>query len=85
MRYPATTEQDEDGQFIVSFPDVPEAPTSGETLEEALAEAVGCLVVALDGYVDERRPRPVPRPSQIRPGEHAIAVPPFIAAKLALH
>jgi antitoxin HicB len=51
MQYPATIEQDEDGQFIVSFRDVPEALTSGETLEEALAEAVDCLVVALDGYV----------------------------------
>ncbi len=83
--YPATVEQDEDGQFIVSFRDVPEALTSGETLDEALAEAVDCLVVALDGYVDDRGRRPVPQPSRARPGEHAIAVPPLIAAKLALH
>lgn len=83
--YPAIVEPDEDGQFIVSFRDVPEALTSGETLEEALAEAVDCLVVALDGYVDERRPRPIPQPSRIRSGEHPIAVPPLIAAKLALH
>ena len=64
---------------------MPEALTSGETLDEALAEAVDCLVVALDGYVDERRPRPLPQPSRSRAGEHAIAVPPLIAAKLALH
>jgi antitoxin HicB len=83
--YPATIEQDEDGQFIVSFRDVAEALTSGETLDEALTEAVDCLVVTLDGYVDDRRPRPIPRPSRSRPGEHAIAVPPLIAAKLALH
>lgn len=83
--YPAAVEQDEDGQFIVSFRDVPEALTSGETLDEGLAEAVDCLVVALDGYVDDRSPRAIPRPSQIRSGEHAIAVPPLIAAKLALY
>lgn len=83
--YPAAVERDEDGQYIVSFRDVPEALTSGGTLDEALAEAVDCLVVALDGYVDERRPRPIPRPSPSRPGEHAVAVPPLIAAKLALH
>jgi antitoxin HicB len=83
--YPAAIEQDEDGQFIVSFRDVPEALTSGESLNEALAEAVDCLVVALDGYLDERRPQPVPQPSQLRSGEHAIAIPPLIAAKLALH
>jgi antitoxin HicB len=83
--YAASIEEDEDGQLIVGFRDVPEALTSGETLEEALAEAVDCLVVALDGYVDERRPRAIPRPSRSRAGEHAIAVPPLIAAKLALH
>ena len=83
--YPATIEQDEDGQFIVSFRDVPEALTSGETLEEALTEAVDCLVVTLDGYVDDQRPQPIPRPSRSRPDEHAVAVPPLIAAKLALH
>jgi antitoxin HicB len=83
--YPATIEEDEDGHLVVGFRDVPEALTSGETLEEALAEAVDCLVVALDGYVDERRPRPLPQPSRSRAGEHAIAVPPLIAAKLALH
>jgi antitoxin HicB len=85
MEYPATLEQDEDGRFIVSFRDVPEALTSGETLGEALTEAVDCLVVALGGYVDGRRPRPIPRPSRSHRGEHAIAVPPLIAAKLALH
>ena len=83
--YPAAVEQDEDARFIVSFRDVPEALTSGDTLDEALAEAVDCLAVALDGYVDERRPQPIPEPSRSRPGEHAVAVPPLIAAKLALH
>jgi antitoxin HicB len=59
--YPANVEQDEDGQFIVSFRDVPEALTSGGTLDEALVEAVNCLVVALDGYVADEPPRPIPR------------------------
>jgi antitoxin HicB len=83
--YPATVEQDEGGQYIVNFRDVPEALTSGSTLNEALAEAVNCLVVALDGYVADQPPRPVPRPSRGRSAEHAVAVPPLIAAKLALH
>ena len=83
--YPAIVEEDEDGQLIVSFRDVPEALTSGRTLGEALAEAVDCLVVTLDGYVDDRRPRPIPRPSRIRSGDHAVALPPLVAAKLALH
>jgi antitoxin HicB len=83
--YPANVEQDEDGQFIVSFRDVPEALTSGRALDEALVEAVDSLVVALDGYVADQPPRRIPRPSRGRPGERAVAVPPLIAAKLALH
>jgi antitoxin HicB len=38
MRYPVNIEPT-DGGFFVSFPDVPEALTQGETYEDALAMA----------------------------------------------
>lgn len=66
---PATVERDED----VGFRDVPDALASGETLDEVLTEAVDGLVVALDGYADERRARPIPRPSHSRPREYSVA------------
>ena len=36
---------------LASFPDVPEALTEGATEQEALEEAVDCLVASLGGYV----------------------------------
>ncbi len=49
--YPADAERDESGYFLVTFPDFPEARTDGETLEEALAEAVDCLAEAVAGRI----------------------------------
>ncbi len=46
--------------FLVTFPDIPEAITFGNTEEEALAHAVDALETALSFYVDERKPLPVP-------------------------
>ncbi|MXY81950.1 MAG: type II toxin-antitoxin system HicB family antitoxin, partial [Gemmatimonadetes bacterium] len=40
---------------LVSFPDIPEALTEGNTEHEALAEAADCLIAALGGYVNDGR------------------------------
>ena len=80
--YPATFEP-EDGGYVVSFRDVPGANTEGDDEAEALAEARDALVVALGHYVERRLP--LPEPSRPRPGEHVVAVPSLIAAKLALY
>lgn len=69
------------GGFVVSFPDVPEALTSGETKAEALDEARDCLVAALGGYIGLRRP--VPK-AAARRGE-PIYLPPLVVAKLGLY
>lgn len=70
----------EDGGYVVTFPQVPEAVTEGDTLEEAREQAVDALVAALGGYIEHGRPLP---PSGSRPD--AIAIPPLQAAKLALY
>lgn len=42
VAYPVTLAPDpEDGGFVVTFPDLPEAVTQGETVAEALEEARG--------------------------------------------
>ena len=46
---------------LVSFPDIPEALTEGNTEHEALAEAADCLIAALGGYVNDGRR--IPKPS----------------------
>ena len=81
--YPAVVERDEAGYWLVTFPDVPEAGTDAETLEEALREAQDALIAALGGYVEQRRP--IPAPSPVRKGQHGIALPVRVAAKLALY
>jgi antitoxin HicB len=57
--YPVNLAPDGD-TVLVTFPDVPEAITFGETEEEALRQAVDALETALSFYVDDRKPLPVP-------------------------
>jgi antitoxin HicB len=76
-------ETQQDGRVLVSFVDLPEALTEGETKAEALAEASDCVVAALCGYVNVHRP--VPRPSRCRKGQHLVELPALLAAKLALY
>jgi antitoxin HicB len=39
LSYPADFEPAEEGGFVVTFPDIPEAITQGEDVEEALIHA----------------------------------------------
>lgn len=75
--YPANITPDGD-QFLVTFPDVPEALTGAETREEAEREALDALVTALDEYA--RRGRAFPNPSPVKKGQAAISIPALIVA-----
>ena len=81
--YPCVLTPEEEGGFFVSFPDVPEALTGGDDRTEALAVAEDALATALGMYVKEREDIPVP--SATVPGQELVAVPPIVAAKLALY
>jgi antitoxin HicB len=70
------------GGFTVTFPDVPEAITQGDTEEEAAAMAEDALVTALSFYTEHAEPLPRPSPAHGRPLAH---VPALVAVKLALH
>lgn len=67
---------------LVSFPDVPEALTEGETVEDAMREASDCLVAALGGYVQAGQPIPVPSE---RPSAPLVRLPALVAAKVVLY
>lgn len=82
LAWPTELERQEDGSILVSFPDVPEALTEGETRDAALDQAQDCLVAALGGYVKARLPIPLPSPAR---GRTVIAVPALAAAKIALY
>ena len=76
--YPVSFEAQPEGGFVVTFPDVPEAITQGEDVEEALLYAVDALETALSFYVDGRKPLPTPsKPAgeqkTVRPGALEVA------------
>ena len=81
MRYPMQIEPD--GRFfLVTFPDIPEAITQGETLEQAREVAQDALETALEFYFED--PRAVPAPSPIGPGQEYVELPASYAAKVLL-
>jgi antitoxin HicB len=72
-----------DGKFLmVTFPDIPEANSQGDNVEDALEMAKDALETALDFYFDAGRP--VPAPSKPKRGQHVIALRASIAAKVLL-
>ena len=67
LRYPAIFEPAEEGGFVVTFPDIPEAITQGEDVDDAMLHAADALETALDFYFDAQRP--VPKPSKPKRGQ----------------
>lgn len=83
FRYPVTLTPDEtDGGFVVTFADIPEAITQGDTEAEALAAARDALESALDFYLDDKRAVPVPSKPSL--GQNVIELPASLSAKVLL-
>jgi antitoxin HicB len=81
FRYALDPEQN--GWWLVRFPDIPEALTEGETGEEAHANATDCLLAALEGYV--KAGQPIPRPSKGSANDLRATLPSLATAKLAVY
>jgi antitoxin HicB len=80
--YPVTLTPDEtDGGFVVTFEDIPEAITQGETVADALLEAADALEEAIAGRIRRGDPIPEASPATDRP---RVPVPAQTAAKAAL-
>lgn len=73
----------DDGGFVVTCRDLPEAITQGETTDEALFEAADCLEEAIAARIDDERDIPIPSAS--RRGERLVSVPPSMALKAAVY
>lgn len=82
MFYPARFEPAEEGGFVVTFRDIPEAITQGESEAEAQAMAEDVLVSAMDFYFEDRRQVPMPSPAEH--GERLVELPASVAAKVLL-
>lgn len=81
MRYPVIIEPAGSG-FFVSFPDIPEALTQGETFEEALAMGKDALETALEFYFEDERT--VPLPSKLKSGQAVVELSPSLWTKVLL-
>jgi len=82
FNFPALFAPEPGGGFVVTFRDIPEAVTQGDTLEEARAAAADALLTALDFYFEDGRP--VPAPSTAQAGEEQVGLPLSVQAKVAL-
>lgn len=81
MRYPLTIAPDTTG-YLVTFADIPEAITAGDTLQEALDMAHDALFTALEFYFADKRP--VPMPSTPAKGQDVVELPASLSAKVLL-
>lgn len=58
--YPCEIKKDDDGKYLVTFTDFPEALTEGDTEEEAIFNASEALTLTLEGRAEEGMPIPFP-------------------------
>jgi antitoxin HicB len=77
------TPDKDDGGYVVTCRDLPEAITQGETVEKALSEAADCLEEAIAARIDDGRD--IPSPSVSKRGEWMVSVPPSMALKAAVY
>lgn len=82
VKYPATFTPAEEGGFVVTFRDIPEAITQGDDEAEALTMAADVLLSSMEFYFEDKRQ--VPPPSAPEAGERLIALPLSVVAKILL-
>ncbi|MBI1867009.1 MAG: type II toxin-antitoxin system HicB family antitoxin [Methylocystis sp.] len=76
-------ERQDNGWQLVRFPGIPEALTEGETEEEARANALDCVIAALEGYM--KAGKPLPREGAGHSGPDRAVLPSLVTAKLAVY
>lgn len=84
MSYPAEITQHREGKdWVVKFPDLRGTNTGADTIDGALDEAADCLGSYLAMLIANRKP--IPDPSAAKGKQRSIAVPLWIAPKVALY
>ena len=71
-----------EGGYVVSFPDIPEALTHGETRQQSLDTALEALVTAFEFYFEDSQS--VPLPSPVKEDDDFVEVPLSVASKVLL-
>lgn len=82
LQYPATLERDDNGTWLVTFPDFEDAVTFGDTRQEALTHAVDALETVIISRIKHKEKIPTPSAARGRP---LVTIPPLTAAKALLY
>ena len=83
LGYRYTLERQENGWWLVRFPGIPEALTEGETEADARANALDCVLAALEGTM--KAGKPLPRQGAQHSGRDRAVLPSLVTAKLAVY
>jgi antitoxin HicB len=73
----------EDGGYVVTFRDIPEAITQGDSISECLREAVDCLEEAIASRINNNRE--IPQPSSFQAGEYLVELPLMMVFKTLVY
>ncbi|HAT8011560.1 type II toxin-antitoxin system HicB family antitoxin [Citrobacter rodentium] len=82
MRYPVNLIPAAEGGYVVSFPDIPEALTQGETRHQTLEAAQEALISAFEFYFEDNDP--IPLPSPVGKTDDYVEIPLSVASKVLL-
>ncbi len=81
--YPMDLTEQPEGGYLVTFPDLPEAITQGESKEEAIEEAIDCLEEAIANRIEMKLN--IPYGSKPKNRQDCVSLPATLAAKAALY
>ncbi len=83
LNYPVQLQAAEEGGFVVTFPDVPEAISQAEDTDEALLRAVDALETALEFYTDDGAALPIA--SKPKRGQATVRPSALACVKLCIY
>ncbi|SPF48527.1 Antitoxin HicB [Candidatus Sulfopaludibacter sp. SbA4] len=83
LAYPALFEPEGKG-FVVTFPDIPEAITEGNSAAEAMEYAVDALQTILSEYINRRLEIPQPKRARAK-NVRLVNLPALAEAKIGLY
>src|SRR4051812_43858381 len=81
--YPIKLHKAKEGGYTVTFPDIPEAITQGNTQREALHEASDCLEEAIANRIVMKLDIPIP--SMPKKNQYSVLLHAVLAMKAALY
>lgn len=85
MRFPVVIHKDPESDYGVTVPDLPGCFSAGETVDEALTQAVEAIELHLDGMLQDNEPLPTPQSIEVhqqRP-EYADGIWAFVTVDLS--